>query len=780
VSTSNVTTAQYCLTPDESLALGLALISGEVIPNENLLIFPLVCGTKIPPRHFTDYDEQASNDPGIIAKWAERYKGCNWAISLPGNMLVPADLDIKPWKGKRGDLDLRELEQQHGKMPVGLIVISPTQGEHRYLRGMHARHNGVMNGIDCPPYLVAPGCKIGPDKDGKGAGEYTIDPLTTLDIPTAPQWWVDLVHSKKDKRSCEAVTQEPAIPLDLPYTRDLAVNYLQGRVETLPRSVSEQNGQGALMQVAARLKDLGISELLAVDLIDEHYNNETNCEPPWDIDELQQKVANAYEYCDETQPGTRNALHDFYVAQGEPIPEEALREPTEEELAERLKKTEERRTWKESQAQPETYQSLLQNYVYVGLQKRFVYRVEREVWDIDAFDRFFANVLVMGKSPATPLSKWILAQQTEGMARYRTFTYVPGAGEGVGGKYNLYVRNDLEPVAGDTSVWDAHLAYLFPDVGERDLVLNWFAWVLQNLGKKPKHALLVHGEQQGTGKSWLTDVLVALIGKDNCTPADQDTLERTHNGFAAHTKLITCEEIRSLGSHRSKASRALHQMITQERVTIDEKNMPPYTLDPFLAAILLNTNRWDAIRPDDTDRRYLVVSTDSVRLCEPKPQLYYKRLFDLLDDRAALAAIYHQLMNRPLGAYTGAGRAPATSAKGKMRDEASDEVERFLIENAAELIEPFSMVRIDDLFDRLPGDLQRKGNPRSEIRRTLAARYQGKPQKSPIRPGGRSDKPFKVWSVNGKPIGREPVALWRQEHPPVTVASVGEDFGDVA
>jgi hypothetical protein len=448
---------------------------------------------------------------------------------------------------------------------------------------------------------------------------------------------------------------------------------------------------------------------------------------------------------------------------------------TEEELAARLAKTEERRAKRALAAKPETYQSLLDNYVYIGQQKRFVREADAMLWDIDAFDRYFADVEVADKSPSMALSKWILSRRNgSGIRRFETFTYRPGYGRSVEGKFNLYVSSKIEPEAGDTAIWDAHLEYLFPDLVERGHVLNWLAWTVQHLDRKAKHALLIHGEKQGTGKSFIADVLVALLGSENCTPADQDTLERAHNGFAAHTKLIVCEELRSLGHYNSKAAKQLHTLITQQRINIDEKNMTPYTLDPFLANILAMTNQWDAIRPDDSDRRYLIVSTDSVRVCEPRDARYYCRLFDLLESSTALSAILHQLMTRELGDYSGSGRAPATAAKVAMRDEASGEVEKWLIENAEEVITPYSLVNVEVIFKKLPDDLQRLRTARADIRRTLAHRFSGIAIKAPIRPDGWDTTPIRVWAVgdNAKAVaeGGGHVELWRREHKAPAVA----------
>ena len=50
--------------------------------------------------------------------------------------------------------------------------------------------------------------------------------------------------------------------------------------------------------MAVRLRDLGVSEVTAFDLMSEHWN--WKCSPPWGLEELERKVANAFEYAQNT------------------------------------------------------------------------------------------------------------------------------------------------------------------------------------------------------------------------------------------------------------------------------------------------------------------------------------------------------------------------------------------------------------------------------------------------------------------------------------------------
>jgi hypothetical protein len=68
---------------------------------------------------------------------------------------------------------------------------------------------------------------------------------------------------------------------------------------------------------AAMLKDIGISQETAIELLAEYYNIPGKCEPLWEIgdgptaDRLDVKVVNAWRYLNQTQPGSRTAQVAF-------------------------------------------------------------------------------------------------------------------------------------------------------------------------------------------------------------------------------------------------------------------------------------------------------------------------------------------------------------------------------------------------------------------------------------------------------------------------------------
>ncbi len=436
-----------------------------------------------------------------------------------------------------------------------------------------------------------------------------------------------------------------------------------------------------------------------------------------------------------------------------------------EEMERRRQQTEQRRKLKEAQAEPETWLSLRSGWVYVGQQKRFVRVRDGMLWDTEAFARYFGNIEVPDKKRGENIASFIFSRKRgEALPLFDTFTYRPGLGQSVNGALNLYTPTDIIAAKGDTTLWNSHLEFLLPDETDRNHLLNWIAWVLQNLHRKPKHALVIAGEIQGTGKSFVGDVLERLVGQQNTTPVDQTMLELDHNGWALHTKLTICEEVRATGANgRDAISKKLHRGITQPRLTVDEKNMPPVTIDDVMAYLLF-TNKLDAIPMDNSDRRYLILRT----LATLRSNAYYCNLFDTILDGPEsphmLGAIMWELLHRDLKGYTAASAAPFTAAKGEMIEAALPDIEHWMVQHADDRPLNLRVVTIEEVIKILPRRLHRTARLEWMVGDVLRRRFQGISHKSQIRPWGADSDKVRVWSINGVPPD-DLVGAYREKHP---------------
>jgi hypothetical protein len=221
-------------------------------------------------------------------------------LSVAKSGLVVADVDCKP--GKNG---LTTYERYD--WPRTLRVRTTTGGIHLYynqtnaVRFVTGKQNifGPDTHIDAPGYVLIPGSVL-------DTGRYTI--LDDAPVANAPDWLAPfLEHTAPD-----AADQEPVIDLDQPGNIAWAVEYLK---RDAPPAIEGRNGEFTLLVVAGHLKDHGLGEHTAVELLLDHYNQ--RCQPPWDAfdgqiaDRLDVKVANAYRYLKQVQPGAATAEADF-------------------------------------------------------------------------------------------------------------------------------------------------------------------------------------------------------------------------------------------------------------------------------------------------------------------------------------------------------------------------------------------------------------------------------------------------------------------------------------
>ena len=254
------------------------------------------------------------------------------------------------------------------------------------------------------------------------------------------------------------------------------------------------------------------------------------------------------------------------------------------------------------------------------------------------------------------------------------------------------------------------------------------------MGVKPLHALLLLGVYHGTGKSWVLRVLAKLIGDSNWRPLTQDILASGFTGWAMRTKLVIVEELRTVS--KSELANKLHPWITQPEMSVNEKNLPSFTLDQVIAFAFMS-NRLDAIRVDTSDRRYLVVKTEAM----PRLDSYYTQLYGLLNDKAALGAILHQLMNRDLRGYNICGRAPETAAKDELKRVTAPDLVRWIAKNSDETPYSYQAVTLKEIVEAMPRHIH--ASTGYIIEAMEQSGYYAFPQQ--IRPGGRAGQKIRVW-----------------------------------
>ncbi|MCA3627251.1 MAG: DUF3987 domain-containing protein [Methylobacterium sp.] len=254
--------------------LGLALQMAA----RGFRVFLLKPNSKLPLAGVS-WKAEATCDPATIKARFAVLPNANFGVA-GGDGLLVLDLDVKG--GKDGVASLADLETTYGALPATLTVRTPSGGLHVYLTAPDTPNSAekLAAGLDVRSaggYVVGPGSII----DGK---PYVIE--RDMKPAAAPEWLVLMAGEARQRERDQA----PAAEQDAPADQDRARHWLA----SAPPAVEGQGGDTATYKVACELRDMGLTEATALDLMRKQWN--PRCAPPWDDAGLAAKVANAFAY----------------------------------------------------------------------------------------------------------------------------------------------------------------------------------------------------------------------------------------------------------------------------------------------------------------------------------------------------------------------------------------------------------------------------------------------------------------------------------------------------
>lgn len=268
-------------------------------------VFPLTAGMKDP--FLKDWPGWATAQPDAVKRMWKQWDSrdvANIGLAM-GEGLVAFDYDVK---GDRDGLQDKAVLETIYDLPETLEFRTPSGGVHAIYRlpdgvkvGNSVGH--PMSGVDIRGergYIVGPGSRL-KGMDGDGVYEILHDrPIADINGPV-----LNLLKTKR-RRERTGDASQPVTDLDNDYAIKMATDYLVNRA---PEAVEGAGGNDTTYKVAARCKDFGVSRETCLELMFEHYNLE-KCFGPWDSDELEGIVNNAYEY-GENPPGVADQRRNY-------------------------------------------------------------------------------------------------------------------------------------------------------------------------------------------------------------------------------------------------------------------------------------------------------------------------------------------------------------------------------------------------------------------------------------------------------------------------------------
>lgn len=258
-------------------------------------LFPLEENSKKPEPGYS-WPKRSTRDPEIIKSWfKDRFMGYeqnpNIAIDCRKSDAFVVDVEgAKKGEKKRGDKTLAALKMKYGMTPT-MEVSTPSGGVHYYFKNtfeLGCTTGALGVGIDTRGiggYVVAPGSYVIDDVHGY-EGAYKI--IKRGEMAETDAWLGKALASSKPTPKSE---KGATISEDDPANVDRARLWLE---DTAEFAVEGAGGDHVTFATAAKLRDLGCSEDTTLRLMLDHWNEE--CSPPWEADDLERKVANAFSY----------------------------------------------------------------------------------------------------------------------------------------------------------------------------------------------------------------------------------------------------------------------------------------------------------------------------------------------------------------------------------------------------------------------------------------------------------------------------------------------------
>lgn len=557
-------------------------------------IFPIKENKKAPAL-FKNWPEIATNSADTITKWWTKFPNANIGISTTkyngGTPIVGIDVDNK--NDKKGSEEILKLELQGKYFPKTFSQKTPTGGEHL----IYIADQKYKNGVD----------KLATGLDIRGSGGYLLGAGSTIDgipytavyspISPVPDWLKsNLVIAKKraEKRKIDAEINE-----DLAVKR--AIHYLENDA---PISVKGEGGDQTAFKVAARLKDIGVDEVTALDLMLNHWND--RCPPGWAPDRLQIKIKNAYQY--GLSPQGADAPEAVFTPIANPIGDNqnSALHPVEafnKEFAFAVigskpmilrETTDPYGNFKLDYLTPEAFHLLTAPRTMIDGDGKLK-KISR-LWIDSPRRRSYEHVVFEPgkKVPANSYNLW------------RGFTETPYEDESEAPEIAKIALNDFISHARDNICQG--------DEKQFNWLIAYFAQMIQKPWKKPLTAVVMKG-RKGVGKNFFVDGIAHLLGSHAFLASNKRYLFGRFNGHMERLILLTLDEAFWSGDKQSEGT--LKDLITGKTHVIEQKGREAFTVKNCSRVVILGNEEW-LVPASQDERRFAVFEVGEGRMQDTK------------------------------------------------------------------------------------------------------------------------------------------------------------------
>lgn len=348
---------------------------------------------------------------------------------------------------------------------------------------------------------------------------------------------------------------------------------------------------------------------------------------------------------------------------------------------------------------PEFTNEFVNRIAYMMKQKKYYDLEDKEMYDAEAIDVKYSKHF---DGRYTPLKYW---KQHKDSRVCVDFAYKPDNDKRfitVNKKLmiNVYEKHELQPdPKADTDLFDALVEHVIPHDDYREHFLNWFAYPIQNPGKKIRHALLLQSDEYQLGKGSLFDIHRDLIGYHNTNKIDlKEALDKA-KGYLINKQTVLIDEAKASGSWNEKNMflNTLKTLITEGKAGVRQM-YKDYTEQDTITNYWINTNYRDAFPLPYNEVRYFVYFSPAKRNEKMLDDFHEQRLYGNLTQ-----GVLAKLMDRDLSKFKPLGIAPQTPYLMEMRKMADRPIADYIREEYNQGLHPFDrdLVSVTELFSWL-------------------------------------------------------------------------------
>lgn len=277
-------------------------------------------------------------------------------------------------------------------------------------------------------------------------------------------------------------------------------------------------------------------------------------------------------------------------------------------------------------------------------------------------DRHYVRITGGTKTKPPRVEKLPLApawMKWEHRSKLRRMVYEPGKPKIFDDQYNRWSGWPYEPKEGDVTPWVDLLDLVFRGYpATRKWFEQWAAYPIQYPGTKLYSSVLLWGATHGTGKTLVAYILMRLYGSNAVEIGSEDLLG-DFNTWALDKQFVYGDEVTG-GDSRAQHDK-LKRMITRSSVTINEKNVPKFTVRDTIN-YLDTSNHPDAFFLEFGDRRVMVHEVRG----PVQSEAFYERIDRWYKSDDGIRALFHHLLSVDLTGFNPKGHALMTEAKEQM------------------------------------------------------------------------------------------------------------------